>query len=166
LRAARLLHRDFPQCRFVICGAPLFGDARSASYYHEVQELARGLPVEFTGWTDTVADVLANLDLLVVPSTPIDAAPLVILEAFAAGVPVMALASGGIPELIEHDVTGFLVKERSPEALASAMRRLLTMDPCRLREVSACALARTRDEFSLERYRARILESIEAARQV
>jgi glycosyltransferase involved in cell wall biosynthesis len=168
LRAARILHdlhnlhKVAPQCRFLICGAPLFSNPAAMRYCVELEALAEDLPVEFAGWTEDVEGVLATLDLLVVPSAAVDATPRVILEAFAAGVPVVAFASGGIPEIVEHDVTGFLVEERSPQALAFAIRDLLR-DPHRLREMAENARAKARTEFSLKRYRAQMIETIEAA---
>src|ERR1019366_3307065 len=122
-----------PQCRFLICGAPLFSNPAAMRYCAELEALAEDLPVEFSGWTEDVEGVLATLDLLVVPSAAIDATPRVILEAFAAGVPVVAFASGGIPEIVEHGVTGCLVEARSPKALAFAIRDVLR-EPERLRE--------------------------------
>ena len=165
LRAARLLHnlhKIAPQCRFLICGAPLFSNPAAMRYCAELEALAEDLPVEFSGWTEDVEGVLATLDLLVVPSAAIDATPRVILEAFAAGVPVVAFASGGIPEIVEHGVTGFLVEQRSPKALASAIGDLLR-EPARLREAADNARAKACTEFSLERYRAQMIEVIEAA---
>jgi glycosyltransferase involved in cell wall biosynthesis len=162
LRAARILHNAAPQCRFLICGAPLFSDPAALRYCAALEALAEDLPVEFAGWTEDVEGVLATLDLLVVPSASIDATPRVILEAFAAGVPVVAFASGGIPEIVEHGVTGFLVEERTPKALAFAMRDLLR-EPGRLREMAEKARAKARAEFSLERYRAEMIEAIGAA---
>jgi len=161
LRAARILHDAAPQCRFLICGAPLFSDPAALRYCAALETLAEGLPVEFAGWTEDVDGVLAALDLLVVPSTAVDATPRVILEAFAAGVPVVAFASGGIPEMVEHGVTGFLVEQHSPKALALAMLDALE-SPDRLHCVSAKAQAKARGEFSLERYRAQMMEAIEA----
>jgi len=162
LRAARILHSATPQCRFLICGAPLFSNPAAMRYCAALEALAEDLPVEFAGWREDVESVLAGLDLLVVPSTAVDATPRVILEAFAAGVPVLAFASGGIPEIVEHGVTGFLVEERSPKALALAIRDLLR-EPHRLREAAERACAKARSEFSLERYRAEMIETIEAA---
>ena len=75
---------------------------------------------------------------------------------------MVAFASGGIPEIVEHGVTGFLVEERSPQALAFAIRDLLR-DPHRLREMAENARAKARTEFSLKRYRAQMIETIEAA---
>lgn len=162
LRAARILHDTGGQCRFVICGAPLFSDAAARRYCADLEALAEDLPVKFAAWTEDVESVLATLDLLVVPSAAIDATPRVILEAFAAGVPVVAFSSGGIPEIVEHGVTGFLVEEHSPKALALAIRDLLR-EPHRLREAAENARARARAEFSLERYRAEMMAAVEAA---
>jgi len=164
LRAARMLHENLPRCRFLVCGAPLFSDPAAMRYRAELEAQAEGLPVEFAGWQEDIDGVLANLDLLVVPSTAVDATPRVILEAFAAGVPVLAFASGGIPEIVEHDVTGFLVEERSPRALASAIQGLLR-EPHRMREVAECALAKACGEFSLARYQEEMLQAIEAAQR-
>jgi glycosyltransferase involved in cell wall biosynthesis len=162
LRAARILHTEAPQCRFLICGAPLFSDPAAMRYRAELEGLALDLPVEFAGWTEDVDGVLATLDLLVIPSASIDATPRVILEGFAAGVPVVAFASGGIPEIVAHGVTGFLVEELSPRALASAIRDLVQA-PGRLREVAENARAKARTEFGLERYRLEMVETIAAA---
>jgi glycosyltransferase involved in cell wall biosynthesis len=162
LRAARILHDAAPQCRFLICGAPLFSDPAALRYRATLEALAEDLPVEFTGWTEDVEGVLATLDLLVVPSAAVDATPRVVLEAFAAGVPVMAFASGGIPEIVEHGVTGFLVETHSPKALARAVLDAME-SPGRLRDVAEMARAKARTEFSMERYRAQMIEAIEAA---
>ncbi len=69
---------------------------------------------------------LAALDALVVPSVWIENAPFVIKEAFAAGVPVVASALGGMAELVEHDVNGLLFEAGDAESLASRLRRLQT----------------------------------------
>jgi len=165
LRAARILHGVAPQCRFLICGAPLFSNPAAMRYCAELEELAEGLPVEFAGWTEDVDGVLATLDLLVVPSAPFDATPRVILEAFAAGVPVLVFDSGGIPEIVEYGVTGFVVENRTPRALAFGIRNLLR-EPHRLREAAEQARAKARTTFTLERYRTQIIEAIEAATPV
>jgi glycosyltransferase involved in cell wall biosynthesis len=148
LRAARHLRG----CRFIICGAPLFGDA---GYLDEVRKLAEGLPVEFLGWQDDARAVLARLDLLVVPSTVPESTPRVILEAFSAGVPVLASGAGGIPELIEHNRTGFLI-----ESLADQMRELAEQPKLRA-DVAANAREAWRTRFTLAEYQRRILDIVE-----
>jgi glycosyltransferase involved in cell wall biosynthesis len=62
----------------------------------------------------------------VVPSVVPDACPTVVLEAMAAGRPVVAANCGGIPELVEAEATGILVPPGDPHALARALERLLT----------------------------------------
>ena len=160
LRAARTLHTLMPHCRFVICGAPLFSDPAALRYSAALNALAADLPVEFTGWQDRIAPILASLDLVIVPSGAIDATPRVIMEAFAAAVPVVAFASGGIPEIIEDGVTGFLVDRPSAPALAFAIQKALR-EPQRLREIGLAAQIRARGEFNLDRYRRQIIQAVE-----
>ena len=138
LQAARILLNLVPDCRFEISGASLSGDPDAKEYYSRIEQLARGLPVEFSGWTDDIGSVLARLDVLVVPSLGAEATTRVVLEAFSAKAPVVAFATGGIPEVIVHDRTGLLVREPSPEALASALAGLLS----RGRDSSPCLRVR------------------------
>jgi glycosyltransferase involved in cell wall biosynthesis len=155
LRAARHL-RD---CRITICGEPLFGDA---GYFDEIRALAEGLPVEFLGWQLDPARVLSRLDLLLVPSTVPEATPRVILEAFAAGVPVLASACGGIPELIRRNHTGFLIESPAPEALARQIRDLAAQPELR-DTVAAKAHRAWREHYTLAEYQRRILSIMETA---
>ena len=67
------------------------------------------LPVDLLGWRDDIGTVLAELDLLVIASKA-EGMPRVMLEAFSAGVPVVAFPVGGIPEVITDGETGFLVR--------------------------------------------------------
>jgi len=84
--------------------------------------------VVFTGRRDDVPAVTAALDVAVLPSYR-EAQGLVILEAMALSRPVVASRVGGIPEMIEDGVTGLLVPPRDPEALATAITRLLLDHP-------------------------------------
>src|SRR5437879_2331964 len=122
-------------CRFIICGAPLFSDAAAARYFERVREAAAGLPFEFSGWCDDVGAALSQLDLLVVPSAPGEATTRVILESYAAGVPVVASSSGGIPEIVSDGETGFLVPPGNPTRLAAKIREALA-DPAALRGIA------------------------------
>jgi glycosyltransferase involved in cell wall biosynthesis len=148
--AARLLLQTFPACRFVLVGAPLFG---GTCYFDRVVEASRGLPIEFLGWQADVPSVLSSLDLLVVPSASFDAAPRVILEAFAAGVPVVAFPSGGIPEILRDGYNGFLAAKSTPEALAERISFVLRLDPGAQQSVILNARNCWRDRHSLEGFR-------------
>jgi glycosyltransferase involved in cell wall biosynthesis len=149
LKAARLLP---PGYRFVICGAPLFSNSAALSYFEQVRRQADGLPVEFLGWRDDVSTVLSNLDLLVVPSAPGEATTRVILEAFAAGVPVVATKSGGIPEIVSDGETGFLAPVSDPRRLAARIRDAMEDAAARSR-IAGNAQSAAGERFTLEQYR-------------
>ena len=80
---------------------------------------------------------------MVVPSIVLDACPTVVLEAMAAGRPVVASASGGITDLVEDGVTGILVPPRDAAALAGGLRALLS-DPTTAAAMGRKGLERVR----------------------
>jgi glycosyltransferase involved in cell wall biosynthesis len=155
LRAARHL----PPCRIVICGAPLFGDA---SYPGELRALAAGLPVDWMDWQQDIGPILSRLDLLVVPSTVPEATPRVILEAFAAGVPVLASNTGGIPELIEHGRTGFLLDSLAENSMAEQIRHLMDQPALRA-AVAQNGREAWRTRYTIAEYQRRILSIVQSA---
>lgn len=94
-------------------------------------------------------DVLAASDLVVVPSLS-EGFGMVILEACALGKPVVATAVGGIPEILEHRRTGFLIPPKDPEALAAAILSVLG-DPTLGRRFGEAGRRHVRSEFPVER---------------
>ena len=155
-RAARIAVERNPELRFQIGGAPMF----AAEEYLDAVRAAAGDAVRFTGWTDDIGGFLENVDLLVVPSEPVDANPRVIPEAFAAGVPVLAFNGGGIPELIEHGVTGLLVKQHTPEALAEGILDAAG-DPQRLNVMAERGYARWQSRYTLARFQSEVCDAVE-----
>ena len=83
-------------------------------------EMRLGEVVEFAGFVRDVPGLLGQASLFVMPSLW-EALPLALLEAVAAGVPVVASAVGAIPEVISDGETGWLVPPGDPEALAAAI---------------------------------------------
>jgi glycosyltransferase involved in cell wall biosynthesis len=160
IEAARRVVRRLPDCRFSIIGAPMFSDD---SYYKKVVAASEGLPVEFSGWQNDLSQIFANLDLLVVPSTPVEATTRVILEAYSAGVPVSAFACGGIPEVVRNGETGFLAQERTPEALAECIVSALEMEPAARAAIKNRARVYWSENFRLERYRKSVCEVVDDA---
>jgi len=96
-------------------------------YVDGLRQSARGLPVTFHGGfsRESTALVYDNLDVLVVPSLWPENSPLVIHEAFQAGVPVVGARIGGIPELVDHEVNGLLYDHSSSSDLALGLQSLI-----------------------------------------
>jgi len=111
-------------------------------YTATLKKMASGLPVRFCGAFGNAqsADVYSRFDLLVVPSLWPENSPLVIHEAFMAGVPVVAARSGGIPELVTDGVNGVLYDPASTAALADVLRGLI-LRPDRLAQMAGRAPA-------------------------
>jgi GT2 family glycosyltransferase/glycosyltransferase involved in cell wall biosynthesis len=121
LDAARLLLREDIEIL-------IFGDPNTfPDYVAQLQEQARGLPVRLMGRfeRDSVAEVYAQMDVLVVPSLWPENSPLVIHEAFMSGLPVIGSREGGTQDLVTHGVNGLLYEAFSPIALADALRAFL-----------------------------------------
>lgn len=119
---------------------------RTVSHGCRVIFLGEVAPIDMPG--------IYNLaDVLVVPSVSeggtTEGAPMVVLEAFASGVPVVASRIGGLPEMITDGETGFLVPEGSPRDLAEALERLLG-DPALRLELGRRARAVAETTFGAE----------------
>jgi glycosyltransferase involved in cell wall biosynthesis len=115
------------------CEVLLFGDLGTfPDYVASLRERAAGWPVQFRGGfgPDQAAAVYREIDVLVVPSLWPENSPIVIHEAFQAGVPIVAAHTGGIPALLGDGRHGVLYDPASPQALADALRGLL-QDPAR-----------------------------------
>jgi len=112
--------KQSPQCRLLFAGD---GPER-----RRLETLAAGLGIRdrvlFAGFVERIAEVYAALDLFVFPSI---AEPLgtSLLKAMAYGLPVVAVASGGVPEYVESGVNGILAAQPKPEVLADAILPLL-----------------------------------------
>jgi len=106
----------------------LLGDPEAfPGYTRALRAAARGLPVTFAGPFEgaRTSDVYAALDVLVVPSLWPENSPLVIHEAFQAGVPVVAARVGGIPDLVGDGISGLLYEAFDAAGLAASLGRLL-----------------------------------------
>ena len=117
--------------------------------------------------TEVVA-LLGEADILVAPSVPTAAGkreglPVVLIEAMAAGVPVVASHLSGIPELVENEVTGLTVPPGDSTAIADAIARLAA-DPALGRRLSAAGRARVAGEFDLDRNARKLISRFAAAR--
>jgi glycosyltransferase involved in cell wall biosynthesis len=89
------------------------------------RQLDLGDAVRFCGHRSDVAEILAAADVAVVPSVCEEAFGFVALEASATGLPVVAFASGGLPEVVVHERTGIIVPNGDVAGLSDAIARLL-----------------------------------------
>lgn len=112
------------------------------------------------GYRRDTKELLGGADLCVIPSLWQDAFPLAVLEAMALGKPVIATRVGGIPEMIEHGITGLLVAAGDEAELATAIRSILE-DPNKARRLGEAARERVAQQFTPERQIRRLTEIVE-----
>ena len=104
--------------------------------------------VHFAGNQDDMPSVFNEIDVMVSSSLS-EAMPLAVMEAMASGVPVVACKVGGIPDLVAHGVTGWLVDAGDVETLATRVVELLDDDALRS-AAGAAARARAVDRMRLD----------------
>ena len=145
LEAARDVLRAHPDARFLIVGDGVgFDDVR-----RRVREMGLEPRVIMTGFRRDIPEVMAALNVLVLPSTKSEATSQVIPQALAVGTPVAAAATGGIPEIVRDGETGRLVEPGNAPALARAILSLLD-DPERARDMALAGQALIRSHYSAD----------------
>jgi glycosyltransferase involved in cell wall biosynthesis len=155
LAAARTVADALPAARFAIVGdGPLRGELEA-----EAARLGIAGRVTFTGLRPDVRAYHHAFDLFLA-SSQFEGLPLALLEAMAAGRPVVATRVGGVPEAVDDGVEGLLVPPGDPAALAAAALSLLA-DPARARALAAAARRRVAADFGVARM-ARELELLYA----
>lgn len=154
LRACQQIEAALGRCEFVALG----GETITQGYRAELEQLTRTLGIEsqvhFLGWRRNVADVINAADVVVMASLN-EGLPLAVLEAMACGKPVVATTVGGVPEAVEHGLTGLLIPPNDPRALADAVTEILR-DPELTRQMGRAARCRIEARYSLPVFVARI----------
>lgn len=145
LKAAAHVAKELPAARFVVVGdGPLWKEMLGLAEVLGVRER-----VLFLGFRPDAQALIELMDVVAVPSVS-EGTPLVVLEAMAAGTPVVASRVGGIPDQICHGREGILVPPGDPRALADALLVLLR-SPELARSVGEAGRLRAGTEFSHER---------------
>jgi glycosyltransferase involved in cell wall biosynthesis len=143
LEAAREVLDAVPACRFLVVGDGVgFEDV-----CRRVQELHLEREVVMTGFRRDIPEIMAALDVLVLPSVRSEATSQVIPQAFAVGTPVVATTAGGSPELVRDGETGRLVPPADSHALAAAIVSMLR-EPERARAMARAGQAMVSARFT------------------
>jgi glycosyltransferase involved in cell wall biosynthesis len=144
LRAVALLKPDFPGLHLIFAGTgPLEERLRALA-----TELGIAAAVTFTGYVEHIGKIYADCDL-VVQSSLTEGLPNVIVEAAYVGVPIVATDVGGTSEIIEHGVSGWLVRPGSLDELVGGIRRFLE-EPGRFAPMRMRARQTIENEFTYE----------------
>jgi len=162
VRAVRLVAGSDRRVRCVVAGAYRTAEDRHALEPALVELERRGLGGAVGVVRGSAREAaFADADVLALPSRD-DGQPLVVLEAMARGLPVIATRQGAIPDMVVHGETGLLVPEGAAGALAGALERL--HDRPRERRALGCAGRRRWEEhFTRERCLERVIEEFEHA---
>lgn len=146
LQACLVLRRGFPRLRIDCAGDGDLDEAERA-----VASMGLADRVRIQGWIEPARrdELLARATVFVLPSHA-EGLPMGLLEAMAAGCPVVASAVGGIPDLVTHGVNGLLVEPGDSQALADAVGRVLA-DPKLARTLGRAARATVAARFTPER---------------
>lgn len=150
IKAMAKVARVVPHLKIWIVGeAPQSG----AAYKEQVQVLTKRLGLwhctEFLGTQSNIPEILSHLDLLVMATVTNEAFGRVIVEAQAAGVPVVATRVGGVVDIIEDKETGLLVSPQDASAISDAVIKLFK-DPQLCRRLSLKALKKAQEKYNLD----------------
>ncbi|EGJ09780.1 glycosyltransferase [Rubrivivax benzoatilyticus] len=146
-----------PQLHLVMIGDP------STEFGRQVQAQAAGDPrLHFAGYRGDAPDLLAAFDAFVLPSRR-EALSLAIVEAMAAGLPVVAAAVGGVPEIVHDGDNGRLVQAEDPSALADALAALAAT-PTDAAAMGRRGRSRYEDAMTLEKMAERTIAVYRAVR--
>ena len=130
-----------PYIQLLVVGGPYF--PKDAEYIDSLKVQAEKLGIAdrviFTGFLEDTGAILSLLDVVLLASTIPEACPRTIIEAMAAGVPVIATPLGGSKELVTPE-TGILVPAEDPDAFAAAITQLAEDNERRKRMGKACRL--------------------------
>jgi L-malate glycosyltransferase len=157
IAAAARVARVVPNASFLVVGdnwVSRRGEVVVDSAYRRqlserLADLGLGGRVVFSGFREDVPALLAEAAVSVLPTLS-EGLSNTLLESMAAGVPVVATDIGGNPEVVHHDVTGYLVPPHDPPALAAAIVRLLA-DRDLAERFGRAGRRRVQENFSLER---------------
>lgn len=106
--------------------------------------------VSYIANRDTLSKYYSAADMLLYPSVA-DNCPLVVLEAMACGLPVVSFATGGIPELIEHKINGYIARYKDVDDLITGVEWMFSHSSAEHAAISEAIITKIRSDFSLQK---------------
>lgn len=151
LQALAQVKQALPAVRGLIIGEPEH-TPENAAYYQKLLALTETLglqeTVRFTGFRKDVPRLLAALEVMVLGSSEPEPFGRVVIEAMAAERPVIATAAGGVLDIIEHDLNGWLIPAKDAPAMAQALTKVLS-EPDLARRLGQAARQTVEERFTL-----------------
>ncbi|MCP5426858.1 MAG: glycosyltransferase [Chromatiaceae bacterium] len=144
LQALPVLLDSFPGLRLLVLGK----GSSETDIRSQISDLGLSGKVIMGGFRDDLERIFPCLDLLIHPAL-MEGLGVSLLQAAAAGVPIVAVDAGGVPEAVRDGVNGLLVPGGDSRALAAAVTRLLS-DPDLARQMGAAGKHLVEDEFSID----------------
>lgn len=133
LEIAQRVLKSYPQCKFLMIGDPFPGyESIESEINSTIGQEGLTESVFNLGLREDIPSILSSTDIFVLPSILPDSFPTVILEAMAAGKPVVATASGGASEMVEEGVTGFVVPIGEVTLASQAIEKLVQDESLRI----------------------------------
>ena len=162
LEAMPELIKADPSIRLVIAGSTLEFSSKQTGYAARLIKLTEEIKdhVVFTSFIphDKIHELFQISDLLVVPSAQNEAFGLVNVEGMSTGTPVIATKSGGIPEIIEHGKTGFLIDPSNVREEITKYILYLLSNPVKIQQMGQESVLRVRNNFTWQHTVERLLE--------
>jgi len=157
IRAVKIAEKEIPNMRLLVIGEG------NTDYKNYLKQLASELDVVdhviFTGYRDDVPQILPNCRLLLVPSWN-EPFGRTVIEAMAAGIPVIGANSGGLKEVIRNKASGYLVPPKNPAEIAEKMIYLFH-HPDIAKQMGAEGKKLTKENFSIQNYTESIQNAVE-----
>lgn len=152
LEAVKKLLSKRTDIMLVIAGEPSWGDVEQQLLMNKIAAGGLADRIRLPGFVENVVSLLAKAYIHVCPSMCNEALGNVVLEAKQEGVPSVVFPDGGLPELVEHKVDGYICRDCSVEALVEGLGYFLDR-PQEHRRAGDAARKSLEEKFGLERFR-------------
>lgn len=149
LEAAALIGKKHPQARFLVVGDIAFASDIKERLAAQIAELGIGDKVIMTGYREDIPEIMAALDVFVLPSIKNEGAPQVISQALAMEKPVVTTNVGAIGEQVIDGQTGLVVEKANADQLARAVLAVLE-NPSRAKQMGENGRKVVEERFSLD----------------